>query len=297
MRNQLSYFATIALGLIALRTSPLPGQRVAPGSAPVTIRILGATPDLQVTTGTLEAYSLDTLLFRPVGTSNAVSVPLRGTARVQMETKTTEPHPYVGLILGTVLGATVGKGQGVSLGAGIGLLAGSFLRSSTTAWQPLPIRNERVRVLSPGMKPKIGSIAEIRADSIFIRVEGSRDLVAFGRTAGTQLQVTDGDRSNLGPHFRNGLLIGTVGGAIAGAASFDGDTHCFFCPRSAGDAAMFGALVGGMTGGFLGLLSGAFTKSPHWVPAPLDGLRLSLAPVSSEGRKGFSFSMSRPLQF
>lgn len=78
----------------------------------------------------------------------------------------------------------------------------------------------------------------------------------YGRTRG----------GNISRGFGIGLGIGAVGGGLIGAVSWtectdEGFLACMMHPESRGQAFLVGAVLGGVAGGFTGIVAGAFSKT------------------------------------
>lgn len=247
--------------------------------------------------GTLAALLPDTIVFRPDGAVSAIAVPLRANTRIEVQVHSRTSHPFIGAALGILAGSRANKGHYAILAGGVGLVAGLFIRTENSSWHLLPVRNERVRISGPGIPTQIGTILALRSDSVVIRSDSLSTRISVARDMSTRIDVASGTRSAAREYGLSGLLIGGIGGAVLSAATFEKPSgFCLFICNS-GDAAIFGGVTGAVVGGVIGLGIGMVSRGTNWVPAPLEGVRMSVSPAPGAGRNGFSLSLARSLQF
>ena len=144
-----------------------------------------------------------------------------------------------------------------------------------------PEPGDRVRVTAPdlGINRYMGRVSAVDDDTLTV------DTLHLAFASVTGLDVFRGRKSfGAGKGAGLGFLIGAGGGAVIGALfGLSPNAQCAFensgpCP---GFLAAFGAVLGGVTGTLVGVVSGALIKTDRWV---------SFGP-QRDGRFGFGASV------
>ncbi len=155
------------------------------------------------------------------------------------------------------------------------------------------LRGQQVRVTAPecGIHGQIGSFDGLRGDTLLLAFGTS--TVRCVRSSVTSLDQSHESKSNTLRGMGYGLLVGSIGGAVVGAATYqecvpEGWFDCFMVPESAGQAAALGGIVGGALGAGLGAIFGALTKTDPWQEVPLDQLSVSFSPQRDRFALGLS---------
>lgn len=158
--------------------------------------------------------------------------------------------------------------------------------------EPLAV-GARVRVTAPNdnVKASVGTIAEVRNDSIIVVNNGRSRAVA--RANVTRLEVSTGRRSMFLRDAGLGLGIGVVAGYVMGYATYkecnpEALFDCMFEPETRGQASALGGAIGGVLGLAAGAVVGAFHRADRWQPVSVPA-RVSVRP----GARGITVSMSR----
>ena len=139
--------------------------------------------------------------------------------------------------------------------------------------------------------PIVGSVAELRNDTLALRTEKPRGTLLVSLTSLKKLEVYQGTRSNTGRGAGIGFLMGALVGASVGFAMGD-DPPCvpqglFGCMmdfrfRKEEKAAGLG-IAGALGGALIGTIVGAATRTDRWEEIPLDELRIQPSPVAPDG--------------
>ncbi len=173
----------------------------------------------------------------------------------------------------------------------LGILAAVLVFSSPLTAQMAGVAaGARVRVTSPSdnLKKHVGTIMEVRADSVVVSGrQGPRSVALANITA---LDVSTGTRTRV---MRSGLIgfgAGALVGAGLGAAAHeDCKEKCFYVIQtSRGQDMALGAVVLGAAGLITGSVIGALTHTDRWEPrgpsvrvgmvgSPLGGVSLNLS--------------------
>lgn len=130
----------------------------------------------------------------------------------------------------------------------------------------------RVRTASSENGPVEGIFQHVEEGALFFFPVGQAgpaeiplDQVESMETfAGTKRQTLKG----LGIGAGSGAALGIVLGFADGA-----DRNCSWVCFSAEEKAVMGGVVLGITGGVIGLIAGALTKTDHWREVPVVGVR------------------------
>ena len=135
-----------------------------------------------------------------------------------------------------------------------------------------------------GLRSYQGRVRQLTADSLVM------DTVRLPLHSVTRIAVHR--RSHPWEGAFIGLLVGGIGGAAFGSASYEecvpeGWFDCMLAPQSEGQAAVLGGILGGSFGAAFGAVLGAGIKTDRWEEVPLDRLRVSFAPK----RDGFAVAM------
>ncbi len=165
----------------------------------------------------------------------------------------------------------------------IALLAGALVLTASIdlfAQQEPPVApGDRVRVTAWSVVPgrPVGTIVSLGADTCVVALEGRAEPLMLPLASVTRLEVSRGQRSNVGKGALTGGLIGTALGLLVGGyVSTD--------PEFFGEDAFAKtvAVLGGVGAG-VGLLIGAMSRSDRWQEVPLDRLRVSTVPHRNGG--------------
>ena len=132
-------------------------------------------------------------------------------------------------------------------------------------------------------RQSVGTLLAWKSDTLVFQSNGDTLSVPLDLVA--RLEVSRGEKTNVGKGQRIGLLLGGIVGWVIGHASRDPQCApmCIFY-----DVA--GLTFGGLGGLVAGTLIGGSIKTDHWQDVPLDRLRVSLAP-QPDGRFGLRLSV------
>lgn len=124
----------------------------------------------------------------------------------------------------------------------------------------------RVRITSSHGKTFSGSLVAASAESVTVLKDGAPVIRTTPSSDIARLEVSTGRHRGMGALLKGaiGLGIGVAGGALLGAASYsERSPSCFFdCTR--GQAAAFGASLGGVAGLVFGTIVGVATGHESW---------------------------------
>ncbi len=161
------------------------------------------------------------------------------------------------------------------------------------ATQAIPTLTPGARVRAwnspPADQKVVGTLLEIRSDTLLLQEDGWADTTPILRTAVTRLDISVGHMRHTGRGAARGFLFGGAVGALAGViigSSFECGTGD--CGKEG--AIAFGA-IGAGTGLLIGALVGAITTSDRWQEVPVDRLRVGLIPQRN-GRVALLASVS-----
>jgi len=170
------------------------------------------------------------------------------------------------------------------------------------AQRPTLRGGEQVRVALhlPSERPLVGTVIDVSDHALLLRI-GSTD-VTVNMDSVIRLDVSRGKASrtpNILKTGAAGLLVGAVGGAIAGPLVLSKDCYSStvkpwnlggcFQDLSDGGARLEAATYFGVAGAVIGGLFGAILKTDYrWDEIPLDRLRLSFAPQRDGLTVGYS---------
>ncbi len=163
---------------------------------------------------------------------------------------------------------------------------------SAVASQEIPAVTPGARVRAwisqPADQKFVGTLLEIRGDTLFLQGEGRADTTRILRTALTRLDISAGQMRHTGTGAAAGFLIGGAGGALAGFLIANGQN----CDGGCGGlgALLFGA-IGAGSGLLIGTVVGGNTTSDRWQEVPGDRFRVGLLPQRN-GRVAFVASVS-----
>jgi hypothetical protein len=145
-------------------------------------------------------------------------------------------------------------------------------QQSPVAWPVDSGTMVRVRSTSLGPSFRKGTLLATTADSIWIAVPRS-DALGVPIQQITSMGVFRESHTNKATYTMVGLLVGALGGALLGAATYSPskcDPSVTFCVDvfDRGASAAMGAVVLGAVGGLVGLMAGASPKE-SWTPVSL----------------------------
>jgi hypothetical protein len=180
------------------------------------------------------------------------------------------------------------------------LIAAPTLR--LLAQGPTVRSGERVRVefRLQSERPLVGTVINVSHYALLLRIDSTDATVYMDSVV--RLDVSRGRANRTANILKNGaagLLVGAVGGAIAGPLVLSKDCYSSTvkpwnfggCIQdlSDGRARLEAATYFGVTGALIGGLFGAILKTDHrWEEVPLDRLHVSFAPE----RDGFAVGVS-----
>ena len=138
----------------------------------------------------------------------------------------------------------------------------------------------RVQVTSAahGADKVVGTVLAIQNDTLVLQVEKITNPIRLPFSAITDIQVSRGQRRQVGGGIVMGGAIGAGVGMLLGFAAGDDDPGIL--AMSAGDKAAIGAVLLGVAGAGIGGLVGARSSREKWEHVPLGGVaaRIGLAP-------------------
>ncbi len=172
------------------------------------------------------------------------------------------------------------------MNAALGIMVAVLVFSSPVAAQMAGLgAGARVRVTSPrdDLKRHVGTIGDVRGDSIVVGFRGSSRTIALANV--TALEISTGRRRQVFRDAALGLGIGALTGAALGAVTYKEPD---FFINSAATAAAAGGILLGTVGLVAGGLVGLEHRTDRWEPVRLPG-RATIAPTRSGGISlGFS---------
>lgn len=149
----------------------------------------------------------------------------------------------------------------------------------------------RVRVFGPSVVSGglVGVVVGLVPDTLAIRPAERSDTVVVALSALTRLELSTGQHSHTLKGAGVGLLLGGVGGWIAGSAS--GDDRGSWYGYTAREKAHMGAVLFGAAGALVGAAIGG-RPTEGWAPVRLpSGSRITAAP-RSDGRLSLVYSVA-----
>jgi hypothetical protein len=154
----------------------------------------------------------------------------------------------------------------------------------------------RVSASSDGIRHLVGTLSGYDGENAAIKADKEQKSMWVSLTSVTRIQQGYGREPNIVEGVIVGLLVGGIGGAVVGSATYEecvpeGWFDCMFTLDSEGQAAALGGLVGVLLGAGLGAITGAFIKTERWEEVPLDRLRVSFAP-KRDGRFALGMTVS-----
>ncbi len=185
----------------------------------------------------------------------------------------------------------------------VAILAFVPLASATGQVQQPPIeRGARVRVTTPpppcptwytsctrdSLRRYVGTFVEWKADTLVVETKGHTLALLWDSV--TKLEVSQGQKRNTREGALMGLLVGGVAGAVIAAAiyeEYECGHLCFVDPATIPMAVAVGVGLGGVA---VGATIGSLIKTDRWQEAPLERLRLQVAP-QRDGRFGLGASV------
>ncbi len=161
------------------------------------------------------------------------------------------------------------------------------------ATQAIPTLTPGARVRAWNSQPAderfVGTLLEIRGDTLSLQGEGRADTTRILRTAVTRLDISAGQMRHTGRGAARGFLIGGAVGALAGFLIEPGT--CYFDSGCRELDALVGGAFGAGTGLLIGTVVGAITTSDRWQEVPVDRFRVGLLPQRN-GRVALLASVS-----
>lgn len=135
-----------------------------------------------------------------------------------------------------------------------------------------------VRIKAPSVSKRwlIGKIVTINADTLMLRSEKQATPLAISLASMTELEVSQGRKSNAGKGRRIGLLAGAGIGFPLGYAIGEEEV-------SRGTVGARSAVFFGYIGLLVGAIIGSGTHTDKWQEVPLDRIRLSISPQRHGG--------------
>ncbi len=139
----------------------------------------------------------------------------------------------------------------------------------------------------------VGTFVTWEADTLV--VQSNRDTLAVPVDFVTRLDVSRGRKTNTAKGAGIGFLLGGLVGAVIVYASYEecvpqGLFSCIGPNYGPGTYALMGGVIGGFGGLVAGALIGSAIKTDRWQEVPLDELRVSFGP-QRDGRFGFGASV------
>lgn len=126
----------------------------------------------------------------------------------------------------------------------------------------------RVRLLKDGAR-RAGVLERLTDDSLFVRTESSRPVLAVSRDALRWIDVSRGKKRKTWTGLLVGAGTGLVGGIVIGATVVNEDPWCPGCAEAAG------AVVGLGGGAVVGLVAGTLIRTERWRRIHLRGAATS----------------------
>ena len=173
----------------------------------------------------------------------------------------------------------------VALIAIIGPPAGAQTATIPTFWP-----GARLRLTSPALGPQRQVVTLLRqhADTLVVRVVGKNDSTTLRSADVTRLELGRGRHTRV----RKGMTVGGIAGAAIGAVTSYATykksecTDPYLCDpfkaNSRSDAALTGAIGGGLLGALVGAAGGAIWRVEQWEYFPLSAAT-SLRVVPARG--------------
>ena len=144
----------------------------------------------------------------------------------------------------------------------------------------------RVRITAPGKPARPATLIVRRPDTLLVRWDDSIGSEPVPLADISRLDVSLGQHRSVRRNAGIGALIGVVGGAILGAATYSPCTDtgllaCYMEPDSRGQAAVYGGAAGGALGVVVGALTG-LPKRERWEPVTTSAARAAMSIAPSE---------------
>lgn len=160
-------------------------------------------------------------------------------------------------------------------------LAVVVVPAAVAAQEPEVKPGARIRVWTTGtQEPVIGTLQGYNADSLSIFGPSGQPPTVVSRTAVSRLEISK--RRSRGRAVLNGLLAGTVTGALAGLVLLTDDNEDAFLHCGAGCGLLIGGVVGLPLGAVTGLVVGPGQDRWHSarLATPSPASRLRATPLS-----------------
>jgi hypothetical protein len=144
----------------------------------------------------------------------------------------------------------------------------------------VPAEGQRIRVTAPdaGLRNRSGTFRGVHDGWLLVTADSS---LRIPLAAIERIDLYAGRQS----HPWRGAGIGFLGGAALGFGLwYAADVGCYPEADTIGCATVFGAFGGGVLGALVGAVIGGFLlKTDRWEDAPLDGVRVGVAPSGNRG--------------
>lgn len=175
-------------------------------------------------------------------------------------------------------------GRSTACAAALLLAYASALQASDTTFVS---QGARVKVYPAmaGAKSVTGNVADLASDTLVILPEGGGEGQTFLRRNVRKIEVSQGEKSNVGKGAWIGATAGAVCGAIVGATVEDCDPYC------GGALALMGAGMFGAGGALVGMGVGALIKTERWKEAQFPAPTSVALNVGQDGSVRLAFSL------
>jgi hypothetical protein len=166
--------------------------------------------------------------------------------------------PVTLVVLAAPAGAQVPGQAGAPAGAAV--VAGDWIRA----------RHQQNRIE--------GRVVRFDGDILVLAKDGAGDTLTLARSAFTDLEVSVGRRRNTLRGMGLGTLIGGTAVGLLAVAAYEPCASCFIAPGSAGEAGLWGFVVGAVPGFVIGGILGVASSRHVWQRTSLP-LSIGVSPV------------------
>ena len=154
---------------------------------------------------------------------------------------------------------------------------------------------ERVRIATLtryGKFSYVGRVVSVHGDSVNVEVGGREGTQAIPFSAISSIDVSAGTETHGRAGMLYGGLIGGLGGALIGAATYDDSQNChngetYLCISPTGGRSLntiAGLITGGLLGFAVGGIAGVSHRTERWIHRPLgSGARVGISPSRGGG--------------
>ena len=165
---------------------------------------------------------------------------------------------------------------------------GAALEAQTAPLSP----GARVRVTTSGPSPsrQVGSVLELREDSLVIRPDGRADSLAIPLARVTDIELSRGLRTQGRRGLGVGFLVGAGAGVLIGLTDGDDPPGAFFSFSAEEKALMAGSMLG-VAGAVVGGLVGLVSRTEKWSRVPLGAATGRVGVAPRPGGVGLSVSL------